>query len=64
MHTTYGTAKARRLAMNICVIVGPVVMGLLAVADKLPPWVAVLATVLSVTIKQYQSTLDLKAPAK
>ena len=64
METTYGTAKVRRLLMNICVIGVPLTTSLLAVADKLPPWLAIAVTVAAVTVKQIQSTLDLKAPGK
>ena len=54
----------RRLITNICVIGGPLAAGLAAVADQLPPWVVICVVVASVAIKQYQSSLDLKAPAK
>lgn len=64
METTYGTAKARRLLTNICVIGAPLVAGLLAVAEQLPAWLAAVVAVAAVSLKQYQSTLDLKAVSK
>ncbi len=58
------SAKLKRLIWNVCAIGAPLVAGLEAVRGQLPAWLAVLVTVASVALKQYQSHLDLQAPAK
>ena len=60
----YRSAWVKRLLTNICVIGGPLVTGLMAVSNRLPDWVAIVVVVLSIAIKQWQSHLDLEAPAK
>jgi hypothetical protein len=58
------TAKVRRLLTNIVVIGAPLVAGLESVKGQFPPWLATGVTLLSLVLKQYQSHLDLAAPAK
>ncbi len=57
------SAKLKRFLTNVVVIGAPLVAGLEAVRGQLPAWLALAVTVASVALKQYQSHLDLQAPA-
>ena len=67
--TTYWQTWWRRLGANITVIFGPVlviVLGRLAAGQKIDinSVVALVAGALATALKQWQSSLDGKAPAK